>query len=128
MRIGELSIRSGVSPRSLRYYEEQGLLDSTRAASKQRHYDEDHVRRVALIRAFFAAGMSSRTIREIGACVAASRPSSRVAEHAMGVMERERARISDSIEGLRAARLALDELIAVNQEYRVELAGRQAAR
>lgn len=31
MRIGELSKRTGVSPRSLRYYEEQGLLTSSRS-------------------------------------------------------------------------------------------------
>lgn len=127
MRIGELSTRTGVGPRSLRYYEEQGLLDSTRSTSNQRHYDEDQVRRVALIQALFAAGISSRTIREIVDCIATTRPSSPVAAHSMEVMERERTRISDAIEGLRAARAALDELIAVNEEYRAELDGRADA-
>nr|WP_308205561.1 MerR family DNA-binding transcriptional regulator [Frankia sp. AiPs1] len=35
MRIGELSKRTGVSPRSLRYYEEQGL-PSPRSSEKGR--------------------------------------------------------------------------------------------
>jgi DNA-binding transcriptional MerR regulator len=40
MRIGELSQRTGVSPRSLRYCEEQGLLTSSRSEAGQRHYSE----------------------------------------------------------------------------------------
>lgn len=40
MRIGELSKYTGVSPRSLRYYEEQGLLTSSRSDAGQRHYSE----------------------------------------------------------------------------------------
>jgi DNA-binding transcriptional MerR regulator len=45
MRIGELSRRTGVSQRSLRYYEEQGLLMPARLASgtedrlHRRHHD-----------------------------------------------------------------------------------------
>ena len=40
MRIGELSKRTGVSSRSLRYYEEQGLLTSSRSDAGQRHYSD----------------------------------------------------------------------------------------
>ncbi|WP_344013572.1 MerR family DNA-binding transcriptional regulator [Nocardiopsis exhalans] len=43
MRIGELSRRTGASVRLLRYYEEQGLIGSTRSASGQRHFTEDAV-------------------------------------------------------------------------------------
>ena len=38
MRIGDLSAATGASARSLRYYEEQGLLSSERGAGGQRHY------------------------------------------------------------------------------------------
>ena len=69
MRIGELSARTGASPRSLRYYEQQGLLVSARSPSGQRCYDEDHVRRVVLVQAFLAAGMSSRTIARMVPCM-----------------------------------------------------------
>lgn len=63
MRIGDLAARSGVSVRSLRYYEEQDLLHSSRSSSGQRHYDEAAVQRVGLIQMFFAAGLSSKTIQ-----------------------------------------------------------------
>ena len=116
---GELSARTGVSPRSLRYYEGQGLLVSSRAAGGHRHYQDAHVRRVAIIQAFLSAGLSSRTIREIAPCM--DEPGRRAAQPAMVAMVRERARLSESIDSLVTARAALDDLIGVNHHYRQEL-------
>ncbi|MCS5715348.1 MerR family transcriptional regulator [Herbiconiux sp. CPCC 205716] len=65
MRIGELSERSGVSPRSLRYYEEQRLLEPERTASGQRRYGEGHLAVVARILHLFGAGFCSTVIREL---------------------------------------------------------------
>ncbi|MFI0351982.1 MerR family transcriptional regulator [Actinomadura sp. 9N407] len=62
MRIGDLAKRTGASVRSLRYYEQQGMLTSRRSASEQRHYGEDAVVRVLLIKQFFAVGMSGKSI------------------------------------------------------------------
>lgn len=64
MRIGELSRRTGVSARSLRYYEAQGLLTSVRSEAGQRHYSDAAVQRVSLIRQLFGAGLSSRGDRD----------------------------------------------------------------
>jgi DNA-binding transcriptional MerR regulator len=115
MRIGELSARTGVSHRSLRYYEDQGLLVSERSASGQRHYDERHVERVRLIQAFLAAGMSSGTIAEMVPCM--DRPTRHRARRALAVMGRERARLSSAMDDLAAARSALDRLIETNHAY-----------
>ena len=41
MRIGVLAVRSGVSVRSLRYYETQGLLASCRTGGGHREYGDD---------------------------------------------------------------------------------------
>jgi DNA-binding transcriptional MerR regulator len=57
--IGELSARTGVSARSLRYYEEQGLLAPTRTAAGHRRFDAEAVDRVLLVQRLFAAGLSS---------------------------------------------------------------------
>lgn len=69
VRIGDLAARTGASARSIRYYEEQGLLGSVRTASGQRTYPESAVDRVLLIRRLFDAGISSRTMYNLLPCM-----------------------------------------------------------
>ncbi len=69
MRIGVLAVRTGVSVRSLRYYETQGLLLSSRTGSGQREYEDSAVDRVILIQELLAAGLTSAVIRELLPCV-----------------------------------------------------------
>ena len=70
MRIGELAGRTGASIRSLRYYEECGLLSPTRSASGQRHYEESDVSRTALIKQLLAAGLGTAAIDDVLPCMA----------------------------------------------------------
>ena len=116
MRIGDLAARAGVSVRSLRYYEEQGLLSSTRSAGGQRHYTEDDFERVAFVQRLYAAGLSSRTIIELLPCV--DSPSDENSDAAMERMAKERDRLSAHIEELVRTRDALDVLMATAQAYR----------
>ena len=60
--IGELSARTGVSARSLRYYEEQGLLAPDRTRAGHRRFDTEAVDRVLLVQRLFAAGLTSTEI------------------------------------------------------------------
>ena len=75
MRIGDLSAATGASARSLRYYEQQGLLTSERGTGAgagtggQRHYPAAAIDRVVLIRTLLAAGLSTATIRDVLPCV-----------------------------------------------------------
>lgn len=69
MRIGDLATATGASPRSLRYYEQQGLLASERSSGGQRHYPESAVERVTLIQSLLAAGLSSSTIHDVLPCI-----------------------------------------------------------
>jgi len=121
MRIGELSRRTNVSPRSLRYYEEQGLLTSSRSEAGQRHYAEGGVQRVALIRQLFDAGLSSRVIATVLPCVDLPDDLD-VAEETFTAMMRERDRIDAGIADLVETRDALDVLIKANSRHRAELA------
>ncbi|KPI23628.1 MerR family transcriptional regulator [Streptomyces sp. NPDC054962] len=120
MRIGELSARTGASRRSLRYYEQQGLLVSARSPSGQRCYDDDHVQRVALVQSFLAAGMSSRTIAQMVPCM--TEPNMDRAREALTAMNQERNRLSSTIDSLAAARTALDHLINVNRKFLANVA------
>lgn len=115
MRIGELAERAGVSVRSLRYYEEQGLLTSDRSRSGQRHYTEDAVERVRFLRRLYAAGLSSRTIVEVLPCV--DSPSAENTDAAYLRMVEERDHLTAHIEELIRTRDALDHLIEANRAH-----------
>lgn len=69
MRIGELSKRSGVPARMLRYYEEQGLMSPRRLDNGYREYDEHLVDRVGKIRGLIDAGIPTRIIGDILPCL-----------------------------------------------------------
>ena len=69
MRIGELARRSGVSPRSLRWYGEQSLLKETRTSGGHREYDDDALERVRTIQVLFAAGIPARHVAELLPCI-----------------------------------------------------------
>ncbi|WP_322054284.1 redox-sensitive transcriptional activator SoxR [Paraburkholderia bannensis] len=61
--IGELAKRSGVASSAIRFYEEQGLISSTRTAGGQRQYRRETLRRVGFIRAAQAVGLNLSEIR-----------------------------------------------------------------
>ena len=71
MKISELSVRTGVSIPTLKFYLREGLLSQGRLTSpNQADYDESHVKRAALIRALRdVAGLSIAKIRTIVAAL-----------------------------------------------------------
>ena len=68
MQIGELSERTGASVRSLRYYEQQGLLVSSRRPNGYREYPANAVATVETIRALLDIGMSTALVAEALPC------------------------------------------------------------
>ncbi|WP_234995853.1 MerR family transcriptional regulator [Streptoalloteichus hindustanus] len=63
MRIGELADLTGVSTRSLRYYEQQGLLAPQRADNGYRAYDPLDAVRVTNIKELLDAGLTLEDVR-----------------------------------------------------------------
>ncbi|MDN0200497.1 MerR family transcriptional regulator [Streptomyces sp. S.PNR 29] len=114
MRIGELARRTGVSPRSLRYYEQQGLLSAERTPGGHREYPEGAVARVVRIQELYAAGLCSSKIAELLPCMRDSDggPSAVADARLITDLTAERDRIDGMIEDLRRSRAALDEVIA----------------
>lgn len=107
MKIGELAHRAGVSPRALRYYEEQGLLSPERTASGQRRYTEGSVELVRLFQQFYAAGLSSRAIATLLPCVNSGRTTA--AQRRM--LHTERDRLASRVAEMAHALHRLDQLI-----------------
>jgi DNA-binding transcriptional MerR regulator len=66
MRIGELAAVVGTSTKTLRFYEEQGLLPAAeRTPSGYRDYSPESVARIGFIHRGQAAGLTLAQIREI---------------------------------------------------------------
>ena len=65
-RIGELAAQVGMTERTIRYYEELGLLDSVkRLEGGTRVYTDDDVRRLKFIRKLKVLGLSLQEMREL---------------------------------------------------------------
>ncbi len=66
LRIGELAQRVGLTERTIRYYEEVGLLDSVkRLEGGQRVYTDDDVRRLRFVQRLKALGLSLQEMLEL---------------------------------------------------------------
>ncbi|GAA4287515.1 MerR family transcriptional regulator [Georgenia daeguensis] len=65
MKIGELSRRTGVAPRLLRYYEQQGLIAAARSENGYRSYGEEDVARVERVALLVRSGVPTRLVRAI---------------------------------------------------------------
>ncbi|GAA3994694.1 MerR family transcriptional regulator [Allokutzneria multivorans] len=111
MLIGELAERTGASPRSLRYYERQGLLVAVRKGNGYREYDAEAVRTVCVIRSLLDAGLNTETIARMLPCMRIEGP--RVVPCA-GLVEdlaAQRRRIDGEIAALNHSRGLLSQVI-----------------
>ena len=105
LSIGQVAERTGVAPSALRYYEREGLIQSSRTAGDQRRYPREVLRRVAFVRIAQRVGLTLEEIRT----ALASLPEERTPTKS------DWARLSNSW------RPQLDAQIAVLQRLRDEL-------
>ncbi|MFC0599417.1 MerR family transcriptional regulator [Streptomyces palmae] len=128
MRIGELSRRTGVHERLLRYYEEQGLLRPERRPNGYREYREADLATVRRIRALLAAGLNTATITAILPCLRDE--ADRLVPTCPDLLAdlfRERDRITRAIDDLRTSRSVLDDVIAAAPDEIAEQVAATAA-
>ncbi|MFD9719075.1 MerR family transcriptional regulator [Streptomyces sp. NPDC059076] len=113
MRIGELARRSGVSERSLRYYEQQGLLRAERTPGGHREYGDWAVDRVVRIQALYAAGLNSKKIAQLLPCMrdVDGGPNEYATRRLVSELMAERDRIDRLIAELALSRGVLNEVI-----------------
>ena len=70
----ELSILSGVSPRTIRYYMQKGLMDKPEGATRGSYYLAGHLEQLLLVKRWQAAGLSLERIQEIAGGAPAAVP------------------------------------------------------
>ncbi|MEU8632145.1 MerR family transcriptional regulator [Amycolatopsis sp. NPDC048633] len=111
MRIKELSERTGVSARLLRYYEAQGLLQPRRQENGYRDYDEPLVEQVEQIRSLLGAGLTTEIIRAVLPCLAEAASSRYPAPDFVSRVRQERSRVAERLEHLTRNLQAMDDYL-----------------
>ncbi|GAB2530408.1 MerR family transcriptional regulator [Nocardia heshunensis] len=109
MKIGELSTRTGVSIRALRYYQEKGALPANRTPAGYRIFDDTAVDTVAHIQTLLSAGLGMDLIAEILTCRSTGSP---LLDGCRERLLHERGRMTTDIDRITTARTILDHLLA----------------
>jgi DNA-binding transcriptional MerR regulator len=117
MLIGELAEKAGTSARTLRYYEEQGLMRPRRDANGYRQYDDGELRVVAEIRARLAAGFGLDEIRPFVECLRAGNEAGHVCPDSVAVLRRKLAEVDGYLDQLTEVRDRLRAQLAEHREH-----------
>jgi DNA-binding transcriptional MerR regulator len=108
MKIGELGRLTGVSAKTIRFYEAEGLLpEPPRTATGYRDYGEDAAARLRFVRDAQATGLS---LAEIGSILDMRDRGEQTCTHVIGLLDRHLEEIDRQIERLRSTRALLTEL------------------
>ncbi len=108
MLIGELAQRSGIPPRTLRFYETAGVLPGPeRTPSGYRIYGNDALDRLAFIRAAQAASL---TLAEIRSVIAIRASGNAPCSHVLELLDAKALAVTRQIAELRTLRRELDRL------------------
>ena len=114
LRIGQVADRVGVNPKTIRYYEQVGLLPEPRRTTGQyRVYDDEAVARLAFIRSAQRFGLSLDEIREVLAFRDNGEPP---CGHVVDAVRREADALDRRITELLALREEMRDLIARAEE------------
>lgn len=109
LSVGQVAERCGVAVSAVRYYDDIGLVHSTRTSGGQRRFARDTIRRIAFVTAAQAVGRSLDEVRT----ALESLPEQRTPTHAdwNRVATSWRPRLDEQIERLVALRDQLDACI-----------------
>jgi MerR family copper efflux transcriptional regulator len=131
LSIGQLSVKSGLSVASLRYYEQIGLIQSrTRLAGKPRHFYSDAVKRLEAIGQLQELGFTLKEIRDLAGSLGSPavrcrkllkklREKLEETEKSLALQRLRRERISRTLKtcqrlGSGISRLAIGQLLGLN--------------
>ena len=108
-RIGELSAKVGLTERTIRYYEERGLLESVkRLDGGQRVYTDDDVRRLKFIQKLKVLGLSLAEMQELETLYGRHHTNAKVLPRLIELLDSHLVTVSER----------LSELVALRDEIR----------
>jgi len=117
-RIGELARLTGLTPRTLRYYEELELIRSERTSGGQRLYSEGSRKRLHIIESLKAAGFKLGEIRRLLLDWKQSSAGAEAAEKVLAILQAKHEQIERTVAVLQA----LQEQLRVSIEILADCA------
>jgi len=111
MLIKELSMLTGASIRSLRYYEEKHLIEPIRLENGYRSYNENVVERVKTIQFYLGLGLTTEDIAEIIDCPVSLNPKQPMCKAAYDLYKTKLSTVNKQIDLLQNIRMRLEERI-----------------
>jgi len=120
-RIGELAAKVGMTERTIRYYEELGLLDSVkRLDGGTRVYTDDDVRRLKFIRKLKVLGLSLQEMHELEGMYKTERSNRTVLPRLIELLDAHLSTVDGRISELHALR---DEIRSYREHVTTRLLG-----
>lgn len=111
LRIGELAAELGLNPKTIRYYEEIGLLPpAKRTENGYRLYDSDDRERLQFISKAKAVGLS---LEEIGEILTVRHSGVQPCEHVLGLLDHKLVAVEEQLRALSDFR---QELLSLRKE------------
>jgi DNA-binding transcriptional MerR regulator len=112
-RIGELAAKVGLTERTIRYYEERGLLESVkRLDGGQRTYTDDDVRRLKFIQKLKLLGLSLAEMQEVETLYGRHHTNAKVLPRLIELLDAHLSTVSERLGELTALR---DEIRSYRQ-------------
>ena len=112
-RIGEVAAKVGLTERTIRYYEERGLLESVkRLDGGQRVYTDDDVRRLKFIQKLKVLGLSLAEMQELETLYGRQHTNDKVLPRLIELLDAHLTTVSDRLRELAALR---DEIRSYRQ-------------
>ncbi|MGE0501249.1 MAG: Cu(I)-responsive transcriptional regulator [Rhizobiaceae bacterium] len=108
MNVGEAARRSGLPTKTIRYYEEIGLIEPGRALNGYRDFSDDDIHRLAFLHRARSLGFGIEDCRQL---MALYRDRSRASHDVRSIAEAHVEAIADKIRELEGMRRTLTRLV-----------------
>ncbi len=103
--IGDLAIELGLTTRTLRYWEEVGIIESVpRADGATRGYTPYYVRRIRFIMKLKELGLTIKEMQDLYAAYGEARETSRMIPQLVGVLDKHINKIDEKMSSLASLR------------------------
>jgi DNA-binding transcriptional MerR regulator len=110
MNISDLAKRLDISPRTIRYYEEIGLLDSIkRTVGGKRVFTDNDLRRIRFIQKLKILGLTLAEMQELNAIYETHRKNSKVFPRIIELFDNHKKSIDHRMDELKLLKAEIDE-------------------